>query len=81
MVDGQHKSPKAIPFSGYLDIGLSVLLPLVGLSFVLLVIFWYTIRPSVPETAVQSWVIGIVAVSLMVGIVNAARYTRKKYNR
>jgi len=81
MVDGQHESPKAIPFSGYLEIGLSVLLPLLGLSFVLLVIFWYTIRPSIPETAVQSWVIGIVAVSLMVGIVNATRYTRKKYNR
>jgi hypothetical protein len=81
MVDGQHEAPKPISFSGYLDIGLSVLLPLVGMSFVLLVIFWYSIRPSIPETAVQSWVIGIVAVSLMVGIVNAARYTRKKYKR
>jgi hypothetical protein len=81
MVDGQHESPKLIPLSGYLDIGLSVLLPLLGLSFVLLVIFGFAIRPSVPETAVQSWVIGIVAVSLMVGIVNAARYTRKQYKR
>jgi membrane-associated PAP2 superfamily phosphatase len=51
------------------------------LSFVLLVIFWFAIRPSVPEAAVQSWVIGIVAVGLMVGVVNAARYTRKKYRR
>ena len=81
MVDGEQESRKPIPFSGYLDIGLSVLLPLLGLSVVLLTLFWFTIRPSVSETAAKSWVIGIVAASLMVGIINAARYTRKKYKR
>jgi hypothetical protein len=60
-MDDKQESPKPIPFSEYLDIGLSLLFPLIGLSFVLLTLFWLAIRPSVPETAVQSWVIGIIA--------------------
>jgi hypothetical protein len=81
MVDDKKESPRPIPFSGYLDITLSILLPLLGLSFVLLIVFWIAIRPSVPQSAIQSWVIGIITVSLMVGIINAVRYTRKSYKR
>ena len=81
MVDDKEELPRPIPFSGYLDITLSILLPLLGLSFVLLIVFWIAIRPSVPQSAIQSWVIGIITVSLMVGIINAVRYTRKNYKR
>ncbi len=69
MADKNPASPKPIPFSGYFDLALSLLLPLIGVSFVLVLVFWYAIRHSVPDTAIVPSVAGIVAVSLIVGIV------------
>jgi hypothetical protein len=79
MTNKNHHSPEPIPFSGYIDLALSILVPLVGVSFVLLLVFWFAVRPSVPDTAIVPSVVGIVTVSLIVGIINAARYYRKKY--
>jgi hypothetical protein len=81
MSDEKQASPKPVPFSGYLDLLLSLCLPLFGLSFVLLIVFWYVIRPSVPDTSLTSWVVGIVTLSLIVGVLNAVRYYRKSYHK
>lgn len=74
-------SSQPIPLSGYFDIGLSFLLPFLGLSFALTTLFWFTLRSSAPESSLRSWLIGIFAVCAMVGVVNAVRYARRKSRR
>jgi hypothetical protein len=81
MADEKPSSPRPIPFSGYFDLALSVLFPLIGVSFALLLLFWFAVRPSVPDSAIGSWVLGAFTVGLVVGVVNAVRFYRKTYRK
>jgi hypothetical protein len=64
--------------SGYLDLILTFLLPTLGLGFLLLIGFWILVRPSVPDSALSSWIVGILTLSAIVGLVNAVRTTARR---
>ena len=55
--------------------------PFIGLLFLQGMVFWFQVRPAIPEAAVRQAVVGIITVSVIAGVFNAARYMQKIYKR